>query len=333
MHLIFTIIILLGFVYVCRILAKLLHIPSVVGFMISGIILGSEVLINLVISPNEIIILNVGNIGLIILMFMAGFESSWTFIVKEKKDAVIHALSASIIPFLLGIIIFKFLLNFSWISSLIVGICLSITAEATKADVLLELNKIKTKVGSAMMGAGILDDIIGLSVFIVVSYFLKDKFVKEDILIAGVILAFFLGILLQTHIKKKTKAMEKIEKTLLITIVPFFFITIGIELKLFSMMLNISLLVIIILIAIMGKIIGILITKPFGDFSWKQLYLIGWGMNSRGAVELAIALVAFRTGLINSEIYSSLIIMALITTLIFPFIVSKMIKKDKDIMN
>ena len=56
-------------------------------------------------------------------------------------------------------------------------------------------------------------------------------------------------------------------------------------------------------------------------------------MNSRGAVELAIALIAFRSGLIPTELYSSLVIMALFTTLLFPFIIIRMIKKDSRIMN
>ncbi|MBU0628961.1 MAG: cation:proton antiporter, partial [Nanoarchaeota archaeon] len=85
-------------------------------------------------------------------------------------------------------------------------------------------------------------------------------------------------------------------------------------------------------IAIIGKIAGTFMAKPFTRFSWKQLHLIGWGMNSRGAIELALALIAFRSSLIPTELYSSLVLMALITTLIFPFILAKMIKTNPSLM-
>jgi hypothetical protein len=56
-------------------------------------------------------------------------------------------------------------------------------------------------------------------------------------------------------------------------------------------------------------------------------------MNSRGALELALALVAFRTGLIHVKLYSALIVMALVTTLVFPFVVTGMIRRDPSIMD
>jgi Kef-type K+ transport system membrane component KefB len=92
-------------------------------------------------------------------------------------------------------------------------------------------------------------------------------------------------------------------------------------------------LLIIIGIAMAGKLAGTFLTKPFTKLNWKQLHLIGWGMNSRGAIELALALIAFRSALIPVELYSSLVIMALTTTLIFPFVITRMIKKEPGLMN
>jgi Kef-type K+ transport system membrane component KefB len=75
-----------------------------------------------------------------------------------------------------------------------------------------------------------------------------------------------------------------------------------------------------------------LLAKPFTLLSWRQLYLVGWGMNSRGAVELALALLALQTGLIEKDVYSSLVLMALVTTLIFPVVLRRMLAKNPDIM-
>ncbi len=51
-------------------------------------------------------------------------------------------------------------------------------------------------------------------------------------------------------------------------------------------------------------------------------------MSSRGAVELVIALLALRHGLITEEIFSALVVMAIITTLVFPFVLQREIRKD-----
>ena len=49
-------------------------------------------------------------------------------------------------------------------------------------------------------------------------------------------------------------------------------------------------------------------------------------------MELALALIAFNSDLIGVELYSSLVIMALVTTLSFPFVLYRMIDKDESIM-
>jgi len=56
-------------------------------------------------------------------------------------------------------------------------------------------------------------------------------------------------------------------------------------------------------------------------------------MNSRGALELVLSLIAFRASLIPKSIYSSLVLMALITTGLFPFVITRIIKKNRKIMN
>ena len=332
MNLIITIVIVLLISYLFNLLAKKIKIPTVIALIVTGLIIGFPFIKKIMIEPNTQFISSLGDIALICLMFLAGLESSWRVLYNERKEAILIAIFAALVPFLLGFIVFM-ILGFSLLISSIIGICMSITAEATKARVLLELKKLRTKVGAAMMGAGIVDDVLGLSLFILITYLLKAVYLKEDILIAGAIISFFVGILIQTSIGRQNSVIKVIEKSLLVIIVPFFFISMGIHFDLSSLFINPYLLAIIIAIAIIGKIMGTFLTKPFTKFSWKQLHLIGWGMNSRGAVELALALIAFRSGLIPAELYSGLVVMALTTTLIFPFIITRMIKKEPQLMD
>ena len=100
-----------------------------------------------------------------------------------------------------------------------------------------------------------------------------------------------------------------------------------------SILPNVNLLIIIVSIAFLGKFIGTFLAKPFTKLSWLQLRVVGWAMNSRGAIELALAMIAFRTGVLPVEIYSSLVLMALITTLAFPFAFIHLIERHPKVMN
>jgi Kef-type K+ transport system membrane component KefB len=145
--------------------------------------------------------------------------------------------------------------------------------------------------------------------------------------------AIVAGFLLQISMKRLQKKDEEeiINATKLITlafVVPFFFVNIGLNFNYDYLAGNLLLLLVTIGIAFLGKIIGTVIVKPFSKLNLKQLYLIGWGMNSRGAVELVIALLALNHGLITQEVFSALVAMAIVTTLVFPFVLQHEIKKD-----
>jgi Kef-type K+ transport system membrane component KefB len=278
------------------------------------------------------IILQLGNLGFLTLMFLAGLEISWCLLYKERKEALVVAFFAALIPLVLGFSAF-FALGFSLLTCLIIGISMSITAEATKARVLLELNKLDTEVGSLMMGAGIIDDVLGLLLFALVSYFFTGKAAtREFTLTLSAIGVFFLGIVVHKFVGRHKMFVSAAERFLILGVIPFFFISMGIHFSFQSLFVNTWILLVIVVLAVTGKIIGSMAAHAFTHLNWKQLYLVGWGMNSRGAVELALALLAFRAGLIERDVYSSLVIMALATTLIFPFVIKRMLKYNPDMM-
>ena len=332
MNIIITLAFVLTTAYLFVYLGRRVKVPTPVLFILCGLFLNTSFMRNMFIEPNIGFLFGLGDIAIIFLMVLVGLESSWKELYSERKDSLFIALFASLFPLFIGLAVFL-ALGFSFVVSSIIGICISITAEGTTAKVLMEINKLKSKVGAAMIGAGIIDDTMGLSFFILITYFLKKSYLKEDLLIAGVVLAFFIGVLIQKNLGRENQVIKKAEKIALFLIVPFFFISIGIHFDIGSLRLNAFLLALIVFIAIIGKLIGTFLTKRFTKLSWRQLNIIGWAMNSRGGVEMVLALIAFRSGLIPIEIYSSLIIMTLITTPIFPFIMSYIIKKEPGIMD
>ncbi len=144
MYLIITLFVILGASYLFMHLGKKAKIPTVVALLLCGLILDIPVLKDFLIFPHSDFIFLLGDVALLFLMFIAGLESSWKSLYRERKDATILMIACSITPFLMGYICMR-LFGFNVLIAIMVGICLSITAEATNARVLMEVKKINSK--------------------------------------------------------------------------------------------------------------------------------------------------------------------------------------------
>ncbi len=153
-------------------------------------------------------------------------------------------------------------------------------------------------------------------------------------LIGSIIGGFLLQLSLKEITKRNKREMINVVKLIALGfIVPFFFVNVGLSFDLSTLSSNLPIILVTIGIAFFGKMIGTLIIKPISTLSWKQLYYMGWAMNSRGAAELVIALIAMQYGLISLEIFSALVAMSIVTTLIFPPVLARGIKKNPGIMD
>lgn len=331
MNLIITLLVIILVSAVATIASKKTRIPLVPALIFTGIILSIQPISSIVISTNKEFVLRIGDFGLIALMFLAGLEISISKITKGEKDAAYISVLAAIVPMILGFIIF-YLFGFDFATSAIIAICLSITAEGANAKVLIDLKKLKTKIGSVIMGAGLVDDIIGLALFIFITYAVGKLNITDLILLSGGIFAFFVGIIVQKVFGRNHNAIKYVEQTLIYLIIPFFFVSIGLTLELHKNIVNPTLIFLVLGVAIFGKLLGTFAAKRFTKLTGKQILLVGWSMNSRGAVELALALVAYNIHIIDQEIYFALITMAIVTTILSSTILSKTIEKNPKIM-
>jgi Kef-type K+ transport system membrane component KefB len=173
---------------------------------------------------------------------------------------------------------------------------------------------------------------------IVLIFILVLAAISESLNVGYLIGAILGGFFLQASMKNidQNKKRELINVITLIAmgfVVPFFFVNVGLTFDIETFLANIPMIAVTVLIASVGKIVGTLIAKPASSLSWKQLYYVGWAMNSRGAAELVIALIAVQYGLISPEIFSALVSMSLITTLILPPILARGIKNNPGIMD
>lgn len=372
-------------------------LPSVIGQILAGIILGIPVLKHLLFSDESslLIVDFLAELGIVFLLFLAGLEIDIEKIKEASRDAVLVSFSSALLPFFLGFIfIMAFFPEYGFLTALIFGGALMVTSEGTKIKVLMDLNCLNTRLGAVMLSAGTIDDIfevLFLSIVVVMAHgggfgglvriplellvfaavaFIAFKVIskvlpyldkngsKDETELFAVMMIFILvmaalsdvlqigyligaiigGFLLQISMRgiSRRHRRDMVKVTKLITlgfIVPFFFVNAGLSFDLNTLFSNVTLLIITITIAFLGKIVGTLIVKPLSSLNLKQLYYVGWAMNSRGAAELVIALIAIQYGLIPLDIFSALVAMSLITTLTFPPILARGINKNAGLMN
>jgi len=107
---------------------------------------------------------------------------------------------------------------------------------------------------------------------------------------------------------------------------PIFFAHIGLILSA-SFISQLSLAVLTILVAVSGAITGGFFGARFAGFPDRESLAIGIGLNSRGVMEIIIAEVALTKGIITPEIFSILVLMSVVTTLLTPPLLRRMISK------
>ena len=332
MNVLFSIVFCIAVSYAFVELFRRLRFSGVAAMIVAGILTGSSVVRQALLDPNTELIYMIGDIGLLCIMFIAGLEVSWSVLSREKRDAAFVAVFAAVVPFVLGSLAFL-AMGFGLEVSIFAGICISVTAEATKAKVLVDMEKLETKIGSLMIGTGIIDDVFGMGLFILFGYMFAIFPIKDVVLLSGAIIMFFFGVIVHRQIGRTKNKIPLLEKIIFYFVSPFFFVSMGMNFSTRSIIIEPFLLLIILALAFGGKILGTILTKPFTKLKLMQLFLVGLGMNSRGAVELALLFVAFKTGLLPVYVYSGLVAMALITTLIFPILFTRFVRKNPKIMN
>ena len=108
---------------------------------------------------------------------------------------------------------------------------------------------------------------------------------------------------------------------------PIFFAVIGLEFN-FSSIHNWWLLTAILLVAYFGKIAEGFFSGKIAGFSNRVSFTVGTGLNARGIMELVIANIAYKSGLISLEIFSMLVIMGVVTTLTTPIVLKHFFYED-----
>ena len=189
--------IILFFAKVFGILARKCKAPQVVGQIIAGLLIGPCILGWVGQSD---FIAQMAEIGVIILMFAVGLETDLKELIKTGPVAFLIACTGVFVPLVLGTILYMaFYGTAPWGSehfykAVFIGTIMTATSVSITVAALQELGKIKSKVGTTIVSAAIIDDVIGIIVLTVVLGF-KNPSSSPSIVIVKTIAFFVIAVI------------------------------------------------------------------------------------------------------------------------------------------
>ncbi len=157
-----------------------LGLPSVLGEIFVGVLLGQSVLG--LIPVNDIIRI-LAEIGVILLLFQVGLEADIHQLRKVGIPAFVVAFIGAFAPMILAFVISYKLLKISFLTSLFIGGTLTATSIGITVRVLSDLGRLKDRFAQIVLGAAVLDDIFGVVVLAALFEFSKESTVHVNSLL------------------------------------------------------------------------------------------------------------------------------------------------------
>lgn len=343
--------------------------PAVVGEILAGVLIGSSVLGW--VAPSEITS-TLAEIGIIFLLFTVGLETKPLAIFRVGKKAAMVAVLGVVVPFVCG-----YLLMRAWgapnVESLFIGTAMVATSVGITARVLGQMGLLDADTSRIILGAAIIDDILGLLILAVVANVAKGDInyleialtatlavgftlfvafigapavtrmaprienlrVENSFFVFGLalclglsvaaayvgvaaIIGSFLAGMALAEATEEQRTMHKQMNGVTEFLVPFFLVSIGMQLKLdvFRDPSVIVLTIFVTVVAVLTKLIG----GGAGAISlgWRQAGQVGMGMVPRGEVGVVVAQIGLGLAVINDALFGVVLFMAVATTLIAP---------------
>lgn len=359
-------------------LAAKLGQPSVFGKLIIGVIIGPALLGWV---ENSDVIEGFSQIGVLLLMFFAGLETDIGNLNKNRNSSLAVAIGGILLPLFAGYAS-GLLIGMEQGHAFFLGLLLSATSVSISVQTFKELNYLKSRESTTVLGAAVLDDIlvvialaimisfltttdvsltmvigkkivffiiIGLlgwklvpfimerlsslkitepviSIAIVVCLFFA--YIAEFLGVAGIIGAFAAGLAIsQTQFKEQVE--RKLEPIAYTIFVPVFFVSIGLSVSFEGLSKHILFIIGLSVLAIITKLIGAGLGARLTGFNTYSSLIIGAGMISRGEVALIIASIGLSSGLLAQEMFTSVIIVIILSTIVTPPLLKALLSNTK----
>jgi len=374
---------------------SLLLFVALAGYLIASRINQSaivwEILVGIAIGPSLLGLItytesvqSFAQLGAVVLLFVVGLEFNIKDVFNVKYGAI--AFIGVVVPWIGGYLLAN-IFGFDFISSVFVGTALTATSVAITANVLREMGKLQTEAAKAIIGAAVIDDVLGLlvlsfsmevarknvsivplliiiieaAVFMVLGAYIGHRYlskllerfdatklagrypetvfilammiaflyamIADGIGLSAIVGSFLAGVALTGVIIKRGKNFREGAEYLQIIFASIFFVSLGILANFNVVTLQILwFLIALTIVAFLTKIIGCYIGARIGRMSQRNSLAVGMGMAPRGEVAMIVALIGLNLGVIQQNIYVSLILMSLLTTIFVPIILRHFMK-------
>ena len=176
-HLVHVIITLAILMFAAKLFAELFHklkLPTVLGELLAGILVGPFAIGGLVLFEGEPLVMldetirDIGGIATIVILFVAGLEITPREFLRGGAASFTVGTFGVILPFFVGFAVLT-IFGLNALESMLVATALTATSIAITVQVLTELGKMQTKEARLILGAAIVDDILAIAVLSVVT--------------------------------------------------------------------------------------------------------------------------------------------------------------------
>lgn len=151
---------------VLGLIANRLGQPAVLGELFAGILLGKTFLN--ILDPANPVIAFMAELGVVILLFAIGLETNLRNLMKVGSASLTVGVTGVVLPFVMGYFVARGL-GLSLVTSVVCGAALTATSVGISARVLSDLGWLKRPEGQIVLGAAVIDDVIGLVILSIVS--------------------------------------------------------------------------------------------------------------------------------------------------------------------
>ncbi|MBI4175920.1 MAG: cation:proton antiporter [Candidatus Aenigmarchaeota archaeon] len=351
---------------------------AVVGSILIGILIGPSALG--LITYNDIV-RTLAELGAIFLLFTVGLECNFREVYTRRNFLI--ALSGVIIPFILGYLV-TVLFSYGTLQALFVGTALAATSIAITANVLKELGKLSTATAKVIIGAAVIDDILGLILLSITTGVVRSEVslasiglrvlaaalfvgatflftpllsrlilrvdrwatrtghfqvtiiaamtiafgystLAEAIGLSAIVGAFLAGLSLEPLGIKSYREGAYYYEMLFSAV---FFVSLGVLVSLREVTLISWFLPALLIAAFAGKLAGCYLPARMSGMGGRDALIVSTGMIPRGEVAMIVALFGLTSGALGQELYGTILLMALVTTMAVPFLIRKLYRAE-----
>ena len=363
-------------------LAARINQSPVIGQILVGILIGPSFLQLITYTD---FVQSLAQLGAIILLFVIGLEFKIKDVFNVRYGLI--ALVGVIVPWIGGFLTAK-AFGFSFQNAVFTGTALTATSIAITAKVLKEMGKLHTEAAKAIIGAAVIDDVLGLLalsvskqmvegtfsfcavilpivkavLFLAAGLYMGQKFLKpliervdrasisqkypefvfilaiaiaffyamvsEALHLAAIVGAFMAGISLGGAVVRHGKDHREGAEYLSIIFASVFFVSLGVlvDIRVVTPAM-IWFLFVLTTVAVITKVVGCSLTAKWQGLSTQEATIIGFGMAPRGEVAMIVGLIGLKQNLITQEIYTAIIFMSLLTTILTPIVLRRWLYK------